>query len=237
MTSRVQAPAPPSGLGQAAPSGRTRNHGELDGWPRGSRGCCAALPGSPGLSGWEGTRANRAEHGPDCLGTVLQAALWAVLLQSPGPRARPCRPRPEAGWARACLGRGEEAPSGSHVLGAHGTPAEPADHLHAEGTLVAGAHRPVFPGMEMCQHAPQDSVRGEESPQATSPGHQKPRVQAWRMVCGVWRVGAARSQAPVGIHWSSTREEFRTPCSSQLEFVTLWGSLHFQQTGRHPNMS
>lgn len=152
-------------------------------------------------------------------------------------RARPCRLRPEAGWARACLGRGEEAPSGSHVLGAHGTPAEPADHLHAEGTLVAGAHRPVFPGMEMCQHAPQDSVRGEESPQATSPGHRKPRVQVWRVVCGVWRVGAARSQAPVGIHWSSTREELRTPCSSQLEFVTLWGSLHFQQTGRHPNMS
>lgn len=194
--------------------------------------CC-----SPGLSGWEGTRANRAEHGPDCLGTVLQAALWAVLLRSPGLRARPCRPHPEAGWARACLGRGEEAPSGSHVLGAHGTPAEPADHLHAEGTLVAGAHRPVFPGMEMCQHAPQDSVRGEESPQATSPGHRKPRVQAWRVVCGVWRVGAARSQAPVGIHWSSTREELRIPCSSQLEFVTLWGSLHFQQTGRHPNMS
>lgn len=50
MTSRVQAPAPPSGLGQAAPSGRTRNHGELDGGPRGFRGCCAALPGSPGLS-------------------------------------------------------------------------------------------------------------------------------------------------------------------------------------------
>lgn len=196
-----------------------------------------ALPGSPGLSGWEGTRASRAEHGPDCLGTVLQAALWAVLLRSPGPRARPCRPRPEAGWARACLGRGEEAPSRSHVLGAHGTPAEPADHLHAEGTLVAGAHRPVFPGMEMCQHAPQDSVRGEESPQATSPGHRKPRVQARRVVCGVWHVGAARSQAPVGIHWSSTREELRTPCSSQLEFVTLWGSLHFQQTGRHPNMS
>lgn len=197
--------------------------------------CC-----SPGLSRalWvEGARASRAEHGPDCLGTVLQAALWAVLLRSPGPRASLCRPRPEAGWARACLGRGEEAPSGSHVLGAHGTPAEPADHLHAEGTLVAGAHRPVFPGMEMCQHAPQDSVRGEESPQATSPGHRKPRVQAWRVVCGVWRVGAARSQAPVGIHWSSTREELRTPCSSQLEFVTLWGSLYFQQTGRHPNMS
>lgn len=113
MASRVQAPAPPSGLGQAAPSGRTRNHGELDGGPRGFRGCCAALPGSPGLSGWEGTRANRAEHGPDCLGTVLQAALWAVLLRSPGPRARPCRPRPEAGWARACLGGERRLPAGA----------------------------------------------------------------------------------------------------------------------------
>lgn len=79
---------------------------------------------------------------------------------------------------------------------------------------------------------------GVKSPlKPPAPGHRKPRVQAWRVVCGVWRVGAARSQAPVGIHWSSTREELRRPCSSQLEFVTLWGSLHFQQTGRHPNMS
>lgn len=197
--------------------------------------CC-----SPGLS--RALRVGGQESKPGRAWTRLSGdgapggALGGAPAE-PGTAGQAVPPAPRGGLGRACLGRGEEAPSGSHVLGAHGTPAEPADHLHAEGTLVAGAHRPVFPGMEMCQHAPQDSVRGEESPQATSPGHRKPRVQAWRVVCGVWRVGAARSQAPVGIHWSSTREELRTPCSSQLEFVTLWGSLHFQQTGRHPNMS
>lgn len=132
----------------------------------------------------------------------------------PGTRGQAGRLRSEVGWARACLGRGEEAPTGTCVLTARGTPTEPADHLDAQETLVAGARGPVFPGMEMCHHAPRDSVRGEESAQATDPSVRKLGVRAWRVAHGMWEPPAHR--ATVAVRWFNTQEELSTPCSSRL---------------------
>lgn len=210
------------------PSGRTRNPGERESvrGGLGSRGHSASLPGSPG----ERARERTGQSTDQCLGKVLQAVLHGARDRGPGRAARAPR------WAGREPARGGERrlPLGPGCL-AHAGPPRNQQTTQSGRTLVAGAHGPASPGTGMCQLAPRDGVRGEESAQASNPGTGSLGCRQ-----GVWCVGCG-SRPLTGLPWAFAGLTHRKDSGHRVrhgwEFVTLWGSPHCQQTGRHPNMS
>lgn len=193
-----------------------------------------ALPGSPGLSGWEGATASRAEHGPHCLGTVLQAALWAVLLRSPGPRARPCRPRPEAGWAEPAWGGERRLPAGATCSVHMGPPRnQPTTCTRRGPWSQALTDRSSLAWR--CANMLLKTRSGVKSPfKPPAPGTRSPgcRRGVWCVACGVWEPPAHRplwaftgrahgrnSGHCVRHSWSSS--PFGAPCTFSRQEDTL----------------